>query len=200
MIPTISVRLNGQRVALPVPHSLIIRLPVPLLANNASTEPTSDEDDNETPDDEDFMDRVERTIADAEDDSEDAPDWDFEEGETRSKDPEYIFCPAAHRKQLLKLFTSHFCRHPLLPEPTGIRSASEIYADACHEMYSFCHQRGLADVWAYMWNSWYSNQMWKLWALSACPRIPRLRTTMNAENLWKQLKHDFFAPSPPPAA
>ena len=32
---------------------------------------------------------------------EDAPDWVFEDGEVRSKDPSYVFCPAAHRNQLI---------------------------------------------------------------------------------------------------
>ncbi|EJD54252.1 hypothetical protein AURDEDRAFT_94855 [Auricularia subglabra TFB-10046 SS5] len=59
-------------------------------------------------------------------------------------------------------------------------------------MYTFCHGRGLTEVWAYMWTSWYRSKMWCLWALSASPRVPRLRTTMVVENFWKQLKHDWL--------
>ncbi|KAJ7790885.1 hypothetical protein B0H14DRAFT_3568406 [Mycena olivaceomarginata] len=47
-------------------------------------------------------------------------------------------------------------------------------------MYIFCRQRGLREVWGYLWTSWYSPKMWKLW------------TTMNVENFWKQLKHGFL--------
>ena len=41
-----------------------------------------------------------------------------------------------------------------------------------------------------MWASWYSPQMWKLWAHSTNDQIlSRLQTTMMTENHWKQLKH-----------
>ncbi len=38
-------------------------------------------------------------------DDEDAPDWVFEAHEVWSGDPTYEFCPAAHHKQLLTMFT-----------------------------------------------------------------------------------------------
>ena len=58
------------------------------------------------------------------------------------------------------------------------------------EMYHFCKQRGLSEVWAYMWSSWYSPQMWKLWAQSSDGCIlSHLQTTIMGENHWKQLKH-----------
>ena len=56
-------------------------------------------------------------------DSEDGPSWMFEEGETLSRDPDYIFCPAPHHKGILRLFTRHFRQHPLLPERDGKLSA-----------------------------------------------------------------------------
>ncbi|KAI0042580.1 hypothetical protein FA95DRAFT_1456218, partial [Auriscalpium vulgare] len=59
-------------------------------------------------------------------------------------------------------------------------------------MYHFCHLRGLREVWGYLWTQWYAPNQWKLWARSTSPRISRLRTTMNVENFWKQLKHDFL--------
>ncbi|KDQ08673.1 hypothetical protein BOTBODRAFT_69613, partial [Botryobasidium botryosum FD-172 SS1] len=52
-------------------------------------------------------------------DTEDAPDWEFEDGETRSKDPRYTFCPAPHRADVLRLFANHFCRHPIFPTCLG---------------------------------------------------------------------------------
>lgn len=60
------------------------------------------------------------------------------------------------------------------------------------EMYLFCRQRGLREVWGYLWSSWYSARRWKLWARSTSPLISRIRTTMNVENFWRQLKHDFL--------
>ncbi|OCH86625.1 hypothetical protein OBBRIDRAFT_814505 [Obba rivulosa] len=101
----------------------------------------------------------------------------FNEGEVKSKDPDYIFCPAPHRKQILHLFTKHFCQHPLLPEQTGTHTAEEIRKNAVSKIYNFCYARKV---------------QWPLWARSASPRISRLRTTMTVENFWKQLKHDFL--------
>ncbi|KAJ7763643.1 hypothetical protein DFH07DRAFT_1018375 [Mycena maculata] len=59
-------------------------------------------------------------------------------------------------------------------------------------MYMFCFQRGLREVWGYFWTSWYAPKRWKLWARSTSPYVSRLRTTMNVENFWKQLKHGFL--------
>ncbi|KAJ7026511.1 hypothetical protein C8F04DRAFT_1212608 [Mycena alexandri] len=59
-------------------------------------------------------------------------------------------------------------------------------------MYMFCFQRGLREAWGYFWTSWYSPKTWKLWACSTSPYLLRLRTTMNVENFWRQLKHGFL--------
>ncbi|KAJ7474160.1 hypothetical protein FB451DRAFT_1035044 [Mycena latifolia] len=59
-------------------------------------------------------------------------------------------------------------------------------------MYMFCFQRGLREVWGYFWTTWYAPKRWKLWARSTSPYVSRLRTTMNVENFWKQLKHGFL--------
>ena len=116
----------------------------------------------------------------------------FEEGETLSRDPDYIFCPAPHRKGILQLFTRHFCQHPLLPERDGKLSAVEIRCQAVYDMYNFCKVRGLREIWGYMWSSWYSPKMWCLWARSTSPSISCLRTTMAVENFWRQLKHNYL--------
>ncbi|KAF5360289.1 hypothetical protein D9758_009143 [Tetrapyrgos nigripes] len=66
----------------------------------------------------------------------------------------------------------------------------QICRNAVMEMYQFCYQRGLHEVWGYMWTSWYSKKMWCLWARSSLSTLlSRLRTTMNVENFWRQLKH-----------
>lgn len=126
-------------------------------------------------------------------DSEDAPDWTFEENEVRSKDPAYVFCPAAHRHQILRLFATHFCMHPAFPEESkGFMTATEIREQAVLELYNFCHQRSLREVWGYMWTQWYSPKKWKIWARSTSKYVSRLRTTMSVENHWQQLKHDHL--------
>lgn len=129
-----------------------------------------------------------------EQDAEDGPDWMFDEGEKRSSDPKYIFCPAEHRKQILRLFTKHFCQHPAFPQRKGdgFWTEKQIRHDAVYEMYQFCKKRGLTEVWGYMWACWYSPKMWKLWARSTTPYVSRLRTTMGVENFWRQLKHNYL--------
>ncbi len=145
---------------------------------------------------EELPDCVEKELDWDEQDAEDGPDWMFEEGEVRSSDPQYIFCPAPHRKQLLKLITKHFCLHPLFPEPDSNNqphTSVSIRHNAVYEMYVFCHVRGLTEVWGYLWTSWYAPQKWKLWARSLEPdRISRLRTTMTVEKHWQQLKGDHL--------
>ena len=88
---------------------------------------------------------------------EDDPEWDFEEGESRDtprvKDLTYEFCPAPHRKPILRLFTKHFCQHPAFSERNeGPCSATEIRKRAVLEMYQFCRQRGLREVWGYLYS------------------------------------------------
>jgi hypothetical protein len=127
-------------------------------------------------------------------DQEDGPDWMFEDGETSSKDPNYVFCPAAHRAEILRLFTKHFCQHPLFPErlKDGNWDAKTIRRNAVWEMYTFCYLRGLREVWGYLWTSWYSPKRWELWARSTSALISRLRTTMNVEAFWKVLRHNYL--------
>ncbi|KAK7020880.1 hypothetical protein R3P38DRAFT_2415260, partial [Favolaschia claudopus] len=49
----------------------------------------------------------------------DGPASIFEAGETLesvfASGTTYVFCPAAHRAQILRIFIRHFCEHPLLP-------------------------------------------------------------------------------------
>ncbi|KAM6491725.1 hypothetical protein JOM56_012765, partial [Amanita muscaria] len=120
----------------------------------------------------------------------------FDAEEVLAKDPEYIFCPTVHRKQILHLFMKHFCQHPLFPERSQtedrVWDSRQIHNQAVWEMYQFCFQRGLREVWGYMWANWYSPKMWELWARSTSRFISRLRTTMNVENFWRQLKHDYL--------
>ena len=120
----------------------------------------------------------------------------FEEQERPVKDPNYSFCPAPHRRGVLKLLMKHFLQHPLLPDQYGRHSPNEIYEKAVFEMYLYCTQRGLTETWAYMWTSWYQPRQWKNWARSASKRcklrLDRVRTTMMAENFHRQLKHHFL--------
>lgn len=109
---------------------------------------------------------------------------------TKSKNKDYLFCPAPHRLSILRLFAKHASLHPLLPERHGEkRTAKLIRRDAVTEMYRHCKMNNLCEVWAYLWNSWYAPAKWRLWARSAHEAsIPVHRTTMVVEALWRNLK------------
>ena len=128
-------------------------------------------------------------------DSEDVPDWGFDPEEKQSPNSTYEFCPAPHHKQLLSIITQHFCHHHFFPTCLGLhQSPAEIHEQCIHEMYLFCKWWGLAEVWAYMWNSWYSPSMWDLWAWSSRSNILSwLCTTMTAESHWWHLKHTYLS-------
>ena len=113
--------------------------------------------------------------------------------EGRKKKKKYLsyeFCPLPHRPPILRLLTKHFCQHPLLPERHGQpRTEEHIYRDSVLEAHLYCKNNSLREVWAYLWNNWYSPGKWRLWARSAHPHaIPRKRTTMVVEALWRNLK------------
>ena len=200
MIPHIRVRLNGVLQELPIPSTphLVITIPPP----NSQRRYVEDIDFNElgldpSLEDEDIPDNVEDFFANEdefEEEEEDGPDWLFDDEERRFEDPEYTFCPAPHRRQILHLIASHFCRHSIFLEPDQVQSATKesIRQHAVYEMYKFCEARGLREVWGYMWTQWYSPQQWALWARSTSFYLSRLRTTMGVENFWRQLKHNFL--------
>ncbi|KAG9022921.1 hypothetical protein FS837_006091, partial [Tulasnella sp. UAMH 9824] len=106
-----------------------------------------------------------------------------------------IFCPHEHRKPIVEKFRRHFCHHSLIPlndADSTCLSAEEIYEAAVYDMYQYCRQNNLAQVWAYIWNCWYAPEKWKLWARSASPLISRMRTTMMVEGFWRLFKHDVL--------
>ena len=75
---------------------------------------TTHTESSEEHEDGDLLDKVDQFLKDNDTaDQEGAPDWEFEEGKYKSKDPNYIFCPIPLHKPLLHLFTKHFCQHPI---------------------------------------------------------------------------------------
>lgn len=156
-----------------------------ILPNTSTLQPATEPEQDSDNEDSDIENQVAALIEkDTAQDSEDGPDWMFEQGELTSPDPNYVFCPAVHRGQLLHLFTKHFCQHPNFFERHGRKNTAELRRQASYDMYKFCKDRGLREVWGYMWASWYCPKMWKLWARSTSPFISRLRTTMGVENFW----------------
>ena len=93
----------------------------------------------------------------------------------------HTFCPIEHRDTVVGMMERHFCAHPFIPgysfpSPEGIK------VWAVKQMYEFCFQHDLPNLWAYLWENWYRKGRWELWARSANPsEIPRLKTTMLVE-------------------
>ncbi|KAI6030968.1 hypothetical protein F5J12DRAFT_708970, partial [Pisolithus orientalis] len=90
------------------------------------------------------------------------------------------------------MIENHFCVHPFMPgylhpSPAGICQWP------VKQMYKFCEEHNLQEVWAYLWENWYFCGHWELWAWSAEPNeILRLKTTMVMESHWHCIKVDFL--------
>lgn len=106
------------------------------------------------------------------------------------KDLNYTFCPLSHRLSILRLISKHFCQHPMLWERHGQScTRQQIHRDAVLESYYHCKVNNLREVWAYLWTNWYAPGKWELWARSSHnSAIPRKRTTMLVEALWRNFK------------
>jgi hypothetical protein len=107
-----------------------------------------------------------------------------------------VFCPKELRGIIVEKFRIHLHQHPEIPfnDKDHTRfTADEIHRGAVKDMYDFCYQHDLSQVWAYLWNRWYTPKQWKLWARSADDAIPRLKTTMVVESLWRNIKHRDLA-------
>ncbi|KAE9401187.1 hypothetical protein BT96DRAFT_791362, partial [Gymnopus androsaceus JB14] len=93
----------------------------------------------------------------------------------------------------------HLHQHPRIPLEDGTYlSGPEIHERATRTIYDYCRNHGLAQVWAYFWNRWYTPKQWVLWARASCDAIPRTKTTMMVESTWKHIKrrdlHQFNRP------
>ncbi|EAU90664.2 hypothetical protein CC1G_03933 [Coprinopsis cinerea okayama7 len=102
-----------------------------------------------------------------------------------------IFCPAEHRPKIRRLMEKHYCAHPLIPGESG-PTTTEIKRWAVSQMYMYCISNELPEVWAYLWENWYREGRWELWARSVHSQIPVLKTTMILEAHWRRIKRDFL--------
>lgn len=106
------------------------------------------------------------------------------------------FCPPEFRETIVQKYRIHGHQHPEIPfnDPDQPHlTADEIHRGAVRDMYNYCFQNDLSQVWAYLWNRWYNPIQWKLWARAPEPAIPRLNTTMIVESLWRNIKHRDLA-------
>jgi hypothetical protein len=96
-------------------------------------------------------------------------------------EPQCTFCPVLYCELIIKMIEKHYCAHPLIPG-YAYPSAEGIKKWAVQQMYNFCMKYDLRKVWAYLRENWYQKSCWELWACSAHPLIPILKTTMILES------------------
>ena len=128
--PWLTIRLNGiVHSVIPLPSMPFPAEPSDGLMNTANSDCPGPALDNEDDEDEDgeILKQVDQYLHNNnENETKDAPDWLLDAGEALFPDPDYIFCPAVHRHQILHLFTRHFCLYPVFPEHDGSWTAEEI--------------------------------------------------------------------------
>jgi hypothetical protein len=91
------------------------------------------------------------------------------------------FCPEGLRPKVIALLERHYCAHPDIPGFSR-PDAEGIHTWAVKQMYTFCIDHDLRELWAYLWGNWYRRGRWNLWAHSKCEEIPRLKTNMICES------------------
>ena len=103
------------------------------------------------------------------------------------------FYPEEYRPFVWNLMNQHLHLHPLIPNSSGqFLNSDQIHEQAVQEMYSYCEENSLVWVWSYMWNEWYRDGRWELWARSVFSEISILKTTMFIEGHWRMIRRDFL--------
>ena len=126
--------------------------------------------------------RVLKSIAPADlDEVTEDEDEEINGGEDGEKKTRRTFCPVDNREPIINMMERHYCTHPVIPgyaapDPISIKRW------AVHQMYNYCAKHELREVWAYLWENWYRNGRWELWARAAHDMIPILKTTMILES------------------
>jgi len=93
----------------------------------------------------------------------------------------HTFCPKIYREDIVNMMERHYCAHPLIPGYAP-PSSDGIKKWAVQQIYQYCLNNGLPEVWAYLWENWYRKGRWELWPRSAHAMIPILKTTMILES------------------
>jgi hypothetical protein len=106
-------------------------------------------------------------------------DTEMPDGPDESGKERRTFCSQEYRAAIIEMLERHYCAHPTIPgfcHPAGIKYW------AVKQIYDYCVKYDLRELWAYLWENWYRGGRWELWARSAHPTIPRLKTTMICES------------------
>jgi hypothetical protein len=101
---------------------------------------------------------------------------------SEEKNERRTFCSQEHREKIVNMMERHYNAHPLIPGYCH-PSKDGIKYWAVNQMYNYCVEHDLRELWAYLWENWYCAGRWELWARSAHPTmIPKLKTTMICES------------------
>ncbi|KAJ3782228.1 hypothetical protein GGU10DRAFT_275997, partial [Lentinula aff. detonsa] len=89
---------------------------------------------------------------------------------------------------------NHISFHGQYTMPTDplLSDRERVKMTANEQMYGFCKEYDLHELWAYLWENWYRPLRWRLWARSTVAEITILKTTMICESHWRRIKHDFL--------
>jgi hypothetical protein len=93
----------------------------------------------------------------------------------------------------MSMIERHYCAHPLIPRGITHSNASDIWQESAKELYEYCYERDLIDLWVYFVDHWYRSDRWYLWARSSFQSLlPMGKTTMMIEAHWKVLKRNHL--------
>ncbi|TFK70349.1 hypothetical protein BDN72DRAFT_870317 [Pluteus cervinus] len=101
------------------------------------------------------------------------------------------FYPALYRDSITEMMERHYCAHPMIPGYVA-PEAGALRRWAVHQMYRFCLQNQLPEVWAYLWGNWYRKGRWELWARSFHSMIQDDDDPGKPWNSWCRIKREFL--------
>ncbi|KAI8332798.1 hypothetical protein BC941DRAFT_318598, partial [Chlamydoabsidia padenii] len=70
--------------------------------------------------------------------------------------------------------------------------AGQIHRQSAQEMYIYCINNDIPDVWGYLYTLWYRLDEWRKWARSCTFLVPNGKSTMMMESHWKVLKRNHL--------
>ncbi|KAL2620191.1 hypothetical protein R1flu_000396 [Riccia fluitans] len=101
-------------------------------------------------------------------------------------------CPSRLKKPIIRFFSKHYDLNPLVPTHEGVYlSMEQVHSVATNEAYSWCKERNLSHLWAYLWNEWYRLDRWALFSRAAKPILCFGKTTYIIESHWRGQKYDY---------
>ncbi|KAF0348188.1 ATP-dependent DNA helicase pif1 [Gigaspora margarita] len=102
-------------------------------------------------------------------------------------------CPEKLISELLGIVKKHVLMHPLISMEQNLFLTKEKIRSQCvFEIYQFCFQRNLYNLWGYLWVNWYNLKDWNLFARAVYPKaIPIAKTTMITELHCRVLKYNY---------